>query len=141
MERVMSEQLYELSRPFPDRLVKQKPGKFAASYVEHSVVVQRLLEVVGPFTFRVDELIRDADGVVCGCLASLEVVIDGAPVVIREVGDVEHPQTGNAGGNAKAAASDAIKRCAARLGVGLHLWSQDLYYLNTALEKRRGDGA
>ena len=39
----MSEQLYELSRPFPESLIKQKPGKFAASYVEHSVVVQRLL--------------------------------------------------------------------------------------------------
>jgi hypothetical protein len=136
----MSEQLYELSRPFPQSLVKQKPGKFAASYVEHSVVVQRLLQVTGPFTFRVDELIRDADGVVCGCLASLEVVIDGTPVVIREVGDVEHPQTGNAGGNAKAAASDAMKRCAARLGVGLHLWSGENYYLNTALEKRRANG-
>jgi hypothetical protein len=136
----MSEQLYELSRPFPQSLVKQKPGKFAASYVEHSVVVQRLLEVVGPFTFRVDELIRDADGVVCGCLASLEVVIDGTPVVIREVGDVEHPQTGNAGGNAKSAASDAMKRCAARLGVGLHLWSGDNYYLDKALEKRQANG-
>ena len=42
------EQLYELSRPFPESLVKQKPGKFAASYVEHSVISQRLLEVVGP---------------------------------------------------------------------------------------------
>ena len=136
----MSEQLYELSRPFPQSLVKQKPGKFAASYVEHSVVVQRLLEVTGPFTFRVDELIRDADGVVCGCLASLEVVIDGRPVVIREVGDVEHPQNGNAGGNAKAAASDAMKRCAARLGLGLHLWSGDLYFLDKALEKRQANG-
>lgn len=136
----MSEQLYELSRPFPDRLIKQKPGKFAASYVEHSVVVQRLLEVTGPFTFRVDELIRDGDGVVCGCLASLEVVIDGRPVVIREVGDVEHPQSGNAGGNAKAAASDAMKRCAARLGLGLHLWSGDLYFLDKSLEKRKANG-
>jgi len=129
-------QLSELARPFPSSLVKQKPGKFAASYVEHSVVVQRLLECVGPFTFRVDELIRDADGAVCGCLATLEVVIDGTPVVIREVGDVEHPGAGNAGGNAKAAASDAIKRCAARLGLGLHLWAQDNYYLDKALAKR-----
>ena len=133
-------QLSELARPFPSSLVKQKPGKFAASYVEHSVVVQRLLECVGPFTFRVDELIRDADGAVCGCLATLEVVIDGTPVVIREVGDVEHPGAGNAGGNAKAAASDAIKRCAARLGLGLHLWAQDNYYLDKALAKREADG-
>jgi len=47
----MSEQLYELARPFPEGLIRQKPGKFAASYVEHSVVSQRLLEVVGPYDF------------------------------------------------------------------------------------------
>jgi len=129
-------QLYELSRKFPPALIKQKPGAFKASYVEHGVVVQRLLECVGPFTFRVDELIRDADGTVCGCLASLEVVIDGTPVVIREVGDVEHPQNGNAGGNAKAAASDAMKKCDARLGLGLHLWTGELYFLDKSLEKR-----
>jgi len=133
-------QLREVCRPFPASLVKQKPGKFAASYVEHAVIVQRLLEVVGPFTFRVDELIRDADGTVSGCLASLEVTIDGVPVVVREVGDVEHPSP-NAGSNAKAAASDGLKRCAARLGLGLHLWAGDNYYLDKALGKREGDGA
>jgi hypothetical protein len=99
------------------------------------VIVQRLLEVTGPFTFRVDELIRDADGTVSGCLASLEVTVDGTPVVIREVGDVEHP-TSNAGQNAKSAASDALKRCAARLGLGLHLWAGENYYLDKALNKR-----
>ena len=128
--------LSELARPFPATLVKQKPGKFAASYVSHGVVVQRLLEVCGPFAFRVDELIRDADGTVSGCLASLEVTVDGRTVVIREVGDVEHP-TSNAGQNAKSAASDALKRCAARLGLGLHLWASDGdYYLDKALAKR-----
>jgi hypothetical protein len=44
--------LSELARKFPDSLVKQKPGKFAAAYVEHSVIVQRLLEVVGRSTSR-----------------------------------------------------------------------------------------
>ena len=57
----MSEQLYELARPFPDRLVKQKPGKFAASYVEHSVISQRLLEVLGPHTFTVDTPVLNPD--------------------------------------------------------------------------------
>jgi hypothetical protein len=36
----------------------------------------------------------------------------------------------------KNAASDAIKRCAMRLGVGLSLWSQENYYLDKALAKR-----
>jgi hypothetical protein len=88
---MMSEQLYELARPFPDRLVKQKPGKFSASYVEHSVISQRLLEVVGPHTFTVDNLSLNPDGVVVGCLATLEVMVDGDFVTITEVGDVEHP--------------------------------------------------
>jgi len=131
-------QLYELSRPFPANLVKQKPGKFSAAYVEHSVISQRLLEVVGPHTFTVDKPVSNADGTVTGCLASLTVEVDGRTVTITEVGDVEHPGQNNAA-NLKNAASDALKRCAMRLGVGLHLWSQDNYYLDKALEKREKD--
>ena len=134
----MSEQLYELSRPFPEKLVKQKPGKFAASYVEHSVISQRLLEVVGPHSFEVKQFITNPDGVVTGCLATLTCAVDGVEVRVTEVGDVEHPGSNNAS-SGKSAASDALKRCAMRLGVGLHLWSQENYYLNTALEKRRAD--
>jgi hypothetical protein len=129
------EQLYELSRPFPQQLVKQKPGKFAASYVEHSVISQRLLEVLGPYTFTVDQPVSNPDGVIVGCLATLEVMVDGDFVTITEVGDVEHP-SGNNATNLKNAASDAIKRCAMRLGVGLSLWSQENYYLDKALAKR-----
>jgi len=128
-------QLHELSRPFPASLVKQKPGKFAAAYVEHSVVNQRILEVLGPHSFEVKREIANADGVVTGCLAALSVTVDGMPVVVMEVGDVEHPGQNNAA-NLKNAASDAYKRCAMRLGVGLHLWAGDNYYLDKALEKR-----
>lgn len=133
-------QLYELARPFPASLVKSKPGKFAASYVEHSVISQRLLEVVGPHSFRVEQPITNPDGVVVGCLATLDVQVDGTWCSITEVGDVEHPGPNNAA-NLKNAASDALKRCAMRLGVGLHLWSQDNYYLDKALAKRVEDGS
>jgi hypothetical protein len=132
-------QLYELSRPFPANLVKSKPGKFAAAYVEHSVISQRLLEVVGPHSFEVVKPVTNADGTVVGCLASLTVEVDGRTVTITEVGDVEHPDPKNNGSNLKNASSDALKRCAMRLGVGLHLWSQDNYYLDKALAKRQGD--
>jgi hypothetical protein len=135
----MSEQMYELSRPFPSSLVKQKPGKFAASYVEHSVVSQRLLEVVGPHDFAVDRIVTSPDGIVQGCTATLTVEVDGRRVSVTEVGDVEHPGTNN-GSNLKNASSDALKRCAMRLGIGLHLWSQENYYLDKALEKRRTQG-
>jgi hypothetical protein len=129
------EQRYQLSRPFPETLVKAKPGKFAAAYVEHSVISQRLLEVLGPYSFTVDRPVTNADGAVVGCLATLEVTIDGQCVRITEVGDVEHPSPNN-GSNLKNAASDALKRCAMRIGVGLHLWSQENYYLDKALAKR-----
>jgi hypothetical protein len=82
-------QLSELARKFPASLIKEKPGKFAASYVEHGVIVQRLLEVVGPFSFTVDKMITNPDGLVSGCLATLTVVIDGETVAITEVGDCE----------------------------------------------------
>ncbi len=136
----MSDQLYELARVFPASLVKSKPGKFAASYVEHSVISQRLLEVVGPHDFAIERIVTNPDGVVVGCTATLTVTIDGKQVSITEVGDVERPDPSANGSNLKTAASDAIKRCAMRLGVGLHLWSQDNYYLDKALEKRRASG-
>ena len=132
-------QLRELSKPFPESLVKQKPGKFAAAYVEHSVVGQRLLEVLGPYSFEVKQMITNPDGMVTGCLATLTCTIDGREVRITEVGDVERPGESN-GSAGKTASSDALKRCAMRLGVGLHLWSQNNYYLDRALDKREKDG-
>jgi len=132
-------QLAELARKFPDTLIKQKPGKFAADYVEHGVIVQRLLEVVGPFSFAVTTLITDNAGVVSGCTATLAVEVDGRQVTITEVGDVERPTDNNAS-NAKSASSDALKRCAMRLGLGLHLWTGDAYYLDRSLAKEKVDG-
>ena len=144
----MSE-LHELSRPFPPAFVKKAPkGKFG-SYVAHSTVTERLLSIVGPFTFAVTEIIRGyapevkgkdktwparADAIV-GCLATLTVTIDGREVSITEVGDVEEPAMNLDGFNLKTASSDAIKRCAMRLSLGLHLWSQADYFLDKQLEK------
>lgn len=127
-------QLSELARKFPESLIKTKPGKFAASYVEHGVIVQRLLEVVGPFTFTVDKPVTNADGVVVGCIGTLTIEVDGRTVSITEVGDVEHPSPNNAS-NLKSASSDLIKRCAMRVGLGLHLWTGDAYYLDRSLAK------
>ncbi len=127
-------QLSELARKFPDSLVKQKPGKFAANYVEHGVIVQRLLEVVGPYSFAVDRVITNPDGLVVGCTATLTVTIDGTLVSITEVGDCERPAD-NSASNLKSSSSDALKRCAMRLGLGLHLWTGDAYYLDRSLTK------
>lgn len=133
-------QLHDLATPFPNKYVSQKPGKFAASYVAHDIVTQRLLEVVGPYSFSIDELIRDKQGDVVGCLATLTATIDGRQVSITEVGDVEPAGSAskNDGARAKDALSDAFKRCAMRLGLGLHLWAGDSYYLHNALKKSGG---
>lgn len=135
----MRVQLYELARPFPDALIKQKPGKFAASYVDHATVTARLLEVCGPFDWTIDAPITNADGIIVGCTATLHVFIDDQEVHITEVGDVEHPGP-NSASNLKNASSDALKRCAMRLGLGLHLWAGDGYYLDRALRTEvKGD--
>lgn len=147
--------LPELARPFPDSLVKTKPGKSRAAYVEHSDVTQRLLEVVGPFDQTIVQVVRGhvpakVDGdtgevknpaledAVTGVVLRLTVTVDGRDVSVEEVGEVEHPHNHTTDGSRlKFATSDAIKRCAMRLGLGLHLWCQDHYFLDRALN---GDG-
>jgi hypothetical protein len=127
---------YELARPFPDSMVEKKPGgKFEAAYVSHGTVTARLLEVIGPFDWSISKIITNADGIAVGCIGRLEVVVDGRPVVIEEVGDCEHPGA-NSASNLKSSSSDALKRAAMRLGLGLHLWQGDSYYLHRSLEKR-----
>jgi hypothetical protein len=129
-------QLQALTTPFAARFIKKPaPGKHG-DYVSHDVINQKALAIVGPHSFEVIELIY-ADfthegfpvKVVVGVLARLTVEIDGRQVSIVEVGDEEHPAQGNNASNAKKAASDAYKRCWMRLGLGLHLWSQEDYEL------------
>jgi hypothetical protein len=128
--------LYELARPFPPAMVEKKPGgKFEAAYVSHGTVTARLLEVLGPFDWTIAKVITNADGIAVGCIGRLEVVVDGRPVVIEEVGDCEHPGP-NSASNLKSSSSDSLKRAAMRLGLGLHLWQGDSYYLHRSLEKR-----
>jgi len=131
----MTADLYELARPFPESMIESKPGKFAADYVSHGTVTSRLLEVLGPFDWSIAKVITNSEGIAVGCIGRLEVVVDGRPVVIEEVGDVEHPGA-NSASNLKSASSDALKRAAMRLGLGLHLWVGDNYYLHRSLEKR-----
>ena len=63
--------------------------------------------------------------------------IDGKSVTITSIGDVEHDQ-GSDGMNAKHAESDAFKRCAMKVGLGLHLWAGEEYYLDKKLSEAEG---
>ncbi len=118
--------LTQLSKPFPDSLVERLPGKGAADYVPHGIVKQRLLEVVGPYSFEVLEVVNDST-VRC----QLRCEVDLVPVVITELGTSENQQD-----PLKSAVSDAFKRCCAHLSLGLHLWNPKLYWLHTSLVGR-----
>ena len=148
----MSGKLRELARPFPDKFVHKNPSG-GGDYVKHHVVNQRLIQVLGkPPDFSLVEIVRgdvaakppDPQGkskraregspplsdVVVGVVARLTVDLDGETHIYEEAGDCEDPHNWpHDGGRLKDAMSDAYKRCAMRLGCGLHLWSQDEYFL------------
>lgn len=127
-------------RPFPANFIHQNPNGYGV-YVEHSTVVQRILQVAGPYHFEVVKILHGdvidtktndvvLPNVVVGAVCRLTLEINGKSYCYEEVGDVEHP--GNwrhDGARMKDAMSDAIKRCAMRAGIGLHLWAQDEFYL------------
>ena len=132
------EQLYDLSRRFPDKFIHKNPSGFG-DYIQHSVIRQRLLSVLGAYSTDVVETIYD-DGIITGVVLKLSCNIDGKDISVVEAGDVENPTNWKTNGaRMKDAMSDAIKRCAMALGVGLHLWSQigdeDEYFLDKQLEK------
>jgi hypothetical protein len=145
--------LVELARRFPDGFVERKEGN---DYVAHHVVNQRLLSIVGPFDFELVEVVRgdvaavppDPSGrsrrakagtpalhnVVVGGVWRLTCWVDGHRVRIEEVGDVGDVHNWpHDGARLKDAVSDALKRCAMRLGLGLHLWAQEHYFLDHQL--------
>lgn len=132
--------LRDLVKRIPQAYVKTKPGGFQADYVSHADIQQILLAKLGPCTQEVKELIYNAEHQVQGCILRMTYEIDGQTVVIEEAGDVERPGANN-GANAKNAVSDAVKRCAMRVGVGLHLWSQENYVLDQMAQDGEEDEA
>ena len=133
-------QLQALAKRIPKSYIKQKPGGFAADYVSHGDIQQMLLAKLGPCSQEITQIIRNAEGQVQGVVLRMQFVIDGQPVVIDEIGECERPGQ-NDGLNAKNATSDAIKRCAMRVGLGLELWCQETYVLDKALETKESSDA
>lgn len=138
-------QLQLLARKIPPHFIGDNGRGFDA--MDHTVVTQLLLRYLGPYSFEVTEVIYDqpkkgGERIVTGVIGKLTVEIDGKKVTISEPGGVENAFNNIDGGGerAKHAASDAIKRCAMRLGMGLHLWAQDkdgnsLYFLDKKLKE------
>jgi hypothetical protein len=132
-------QLRKLAYPFPARLIHPPAkGKYGI-YVEHSTYTERLLAVLGPFSTEVKQVFFNDKGQIDGIVLALTVEVDGRTVTIEEAGDCEQPDNWKTqGARLKDAVSDGIKRCSARLGLGLHLWSQELYSLDQWLDKAAG---
>lgn len=146
--------LAKLCKPFPERYVSENPNGYG-SYVPHHVVNQALLATVGPFSFECHEIVRGfvpettrkrsgkdvtlpaLENSVVGVVGRLIVDVDGRTVRVEEAGDCEDPHNWpHDGARMKDAMSDAFKRCCMRLGLGLHLWAQDQYFLHDSLVKR-----
>jgi len=148
---VVTAQLRKLATPFPDHLVEQKPGTSAADYVAHPIVEQALIatlrqvprqEVVMVIRGHAAEIVTQkrtypaVDNAITGVVLRLSCVIDGVETVVEEAGDVEAPAMKDTdGARLKDAVSDAYKRCAMRMGLGLHLWAREHYFLDQSLEK------
>jgi len=75
------------------------------------------------------------DGKVDGVILALKVTVDGKEVSVEEAGGIGTRSMSDSGEALKDCISDAFKRCAMRLGLGLHLWAGKHYYLHNVLEK------
>lgn len=162
----MSEQLARLVKPFANHLIHKNPSG-GGDYVSHSAVNEKLLAVVGPFSWECVEVVRGhvaeikanpqasskrakegrpaLDNAVVGYIGRLTCRIDGQVFSVEEVGDCEDPHNWpHDGARLKDAMSDSLKRCAMRFGVGLHMWSQyqgkSEFFLHDVLTKQNGDG-
>ncbi len=121
----MSIPIQALSEPFPATLIKQRKGNFGKKldYAEAVTVIQRLNDVLeGQWSFSIIGHRIEAE----------EVIVHGE----LKIGDEVHQQFGGSlitrktdtgelislADDLKAAASDALKKCASSFGVGLYLY-------------------
>ena len=135
--------LQKLATRVPERLLTStKRGGKTFEAMDHTVVSQFLLLICGGYDFQIIEELygpietgkHATDRGLVGCRARLTVEIDGKTVKVEDYGGLEN--AGNIDGDGergKHAASDALKRCARHLGLGLHVWAKSAYFLDVKL--------
>ena len=71
-------QIKELQKRFPKKWIRKltKGGGRSEDYLNFATVAQRLLEVVGPFNWKIIREIEEA-GKVVGCVGQITCKIDG----------------------------------------------------------------
>ena len=118
----MSKIAAALAAPFDEKDLKHRPGRagMTFTYADARAVAQRLDDVLGiegwQFEVKVADPIR---GVVHG---SLVIVIEGKSTIKQDFG---YPNSTQDDEPLKSAASDALRRCAAQVGVGRSLYSPE----------------
>ena len=111
-----------LCAPFEEKDLKHRPGRagMTFTYADARAVAQRLDDVLGIEGWQFEVKVADgARNVVHGSLA----VVIGGKTTIRQ--DFGYPNSAQDDEPLKSAASDALRRCAAQLGVGRSLYSPD----------------
>jgi hypothetical protein len=114
-----------IRRPFPPELVKQREGQDGKmlSYIETHAVIERLNEGCDAWDFEVVEhRVFKTEVVVVGKLVAdgvTKMAFGGAAITFNTSGKVV-----SLADDLKAAASDALKKCASLLGVGLELYAR-----------------
>jgi hypothetical protein len=118
----MSKIAAALAAPFEEKDLKHRPGRagMTFTYADARAVAQRLDDVLGiegwQFEVKVADPIR---GVVHG---SLVIVVEGKSTIKQDFG---YPNSAQDDEPLKSAASDALRRCAAQVGVGRSLYSPE----------------
>jgi hypothetical protein len=109
-----------LAAPFTGADLKSRPGRggMTFTYADARAVAQRLDDVLGLAGWQFEVKVADAASkVVHGTLVA---VIDGVTTVRQDFG---YPNSAQDDEPYKSAASDALRRCAAQIGVGRYLYA------------------
>ena len=122
MSKTAAQIAIELEAPFSDKDLKHRPGRagMTFTYVDARAVAQRLTDVltIGGWQFK-NKPIDLAKGVVKG---KLKILVDGVWMTHEDNG---YPNSAQDDEPLKSAASDALRRCAAQIGVGRSLYSPE----------------
>jgi hypothetical protein len=111
-----------LAAPFEEKDLKHRPGRagMTFTYADARAVAQRLDDTLGIEGWQFEVKVADAArNVVHGSLA----VVIGGKTTIRQ--DFGYPNSSADDEPLKSAASDALRRCAAQIGVGRSLYSPE----------------
>lgn len=134
----LSEKKQALNQTLPLDVYKSLAAEFdkhftdprGLTYLTGNQVISRLNEVLGPagWSFEIREHGFDADSDEIWVLGRLELYVEGKTVICREqFGSQKHNRRRNNGAildygfDLKGAGTDALKKCASLIGVGLYL--------------------